>query len=799
MRFIAAAALFLLTIATDAQPLRFGADFPLTNTRYGTVPGDPKLVAVGNDLYAFWADGIQVRMTRLAPGERRGGVSVLTVHRPDRPDLPGYADALRFDVVWTGTHFLIAGGYEQPLSHAIVTRTVGLNSQPLTAPLTVVQNATKPVLAWNGQRALLLYTILDSNGVYSIHAQPLTAFGTPTAAGSEFVFHGLEKTIASNGSTFAAIVFHFNESWLVTFDPHGRMRTWVSLGALAPVERAVAIASNGSDYLAVFTNSVELTAMPVAAGGAPGRRTVLDRRLSSGNQLGFFRPAVMWTGTGWIVTYSEWKSETSSAELHIATLDTAGEPRTFETVPGWTAQSIANVNGRLATAFWPAGRAAGTPAFSYLPLAENTTTDLAHGAAAQTLLATASSKSGILVVWRERLNDDVTVHAGIRLHNGDWIERPLDIKPGATVAASNGTTFLVTAQTTAYRFDDRLALLGPAINLPILPESIASNGNVYAIVGGRKGVVLTSTGTLGPTVSLTQSLEVGFASIASDGQNFLVAWGLNPECLTGFCFRANGVGVTRFDSDLRAIAGSVRSFDTNGNGFPHAAWNGRDFDVTWSENDKGIVNATVPSDGGAPVVKVIMPRTDFELISTIGLREGTAMVVREIDVFDRYLTRVLALDRSGLVRQSDPIDFGGAVLTAEPRLVVLADGRLAYVTSRQLVDGPQHGSSHVTFAVDSATPPPAAPDLTATEEGRTVRLAWTAAAGAVGYRVEYKINDGTWNELERWFGPVDRITTIRLNRADDRAAFRVRAWSDGGTGPYSAPAIVNAPKRRSVR
>jgi hypothetical protein len=800
MKLFAAAAIVVLTLFADAQPLRFGADAPLPNTRYGTAPGDAKLVAAGADLYAFWTDGINVRMTKLAAGERRGGVAVLTIHRPHAPGATGAADAARFDVVWTGAHFLVAGGYEHVgVSRSIVTRTVGLDSQPLTAPLTVATDGMEPVLAWNGRTALLLYTTLDSsNGVSSVRSLPLTSLGMPTAAGGELVFNGLYKAVASNGNTFAAIASRGNETWLVTFDANGRMRTWVSAGDLAVDARNLTIASNGNDYLAVLTNPVELSAIPVQASGAAGARVVLDRRLSTDNRLGFFRPAMTWTGSGWTVTYSEFRTDNATADLHIATLDANGAPRTFETVAGWTGQSVVNVGGRVATAFWPAGDPRGTPAFSYLPLAENTPTDLAHSAAEQRLLATASSKTGILVVWREFLNGDFSMHAGIRLHTGDWIERPLDIKTGSALAASDGTTFLVVVNSTAYRFDERLTQLGPELKLPINAEAMASNGSVYAIAGGRKGVTVTSSGTVGPVVSLTQSTRLSFPSIASDGQNFLIAWAFDAHCELAGCMGARGVTVERYDSELRRIAGSELSLTSDATWWPHAAWNGRDFDVTWYDFASGIVNATVPSSG-APVMKVVTPRTDLELLGTTGLRDGTAMVIREFSVTDRYVTRVLALDRSGLVRQSDPIDHAGSVVTAEPRLVILADGRLAYLTSRHVTAAPQHGSSHVTFAIDSATPPPAAPRLTATADGRNVRLTWTAAAGAAGYRVEYKINDGTWNELERWFGPVDRITTIRLNGSNDRAAFRVRAWSDGGTGPYSAAVVVNAGKRRSVR
>jgi hypothetical protein len=84
--------------------------------------------------------------------------------------------------------------------------------------------------------------------------------------------------------------------------------------------------------------------------------------------------------------------------------------------------------------------------------------------------------------------------------------------------------------------------------------------------------------------------------------------------------------------------------------------------------------------------------------------------------------------------------------------------------------------------------------------GREVTLEWTVPPGAVnGYRIEYRIGDGSWNELDRWLAATRRTTEVRLPAGTARAAFRMRAWNDGGTSAYSHVVTNGAAKRRSVR
>src|SRR5687767_3702338 len=106
-----------------AQLPSFGTPFPLTNTRYGTAHGTPLLKTNGRDAFLFWTDN-HLRVTRLRKGERHVGRPVF--------DFPTSPDFTRFDVVWTGSHFVVAA--EDWRATRIVGRIVDANGHPAGEP-----------------------------------------------------------------------------------------------------------------------------------------------------------------------------------------------------------------------------------------------------------------------------------------------------------------------------------------------------------------------------------------------------------------------------------------------------------------------------------------------------------------------------------------------------------------------------------------------------------------------------------------------------------------------------------------
>lgn len=82
-----------------------------------------------------------------------------------------------------------------------------------------------------------------------------------------------------------------------------------------------------------------------------------------------------------------------------------------------------------------------------------------------------------------------------------------------------------------------------------------------------------------------------------------------------------------------------------------------------------------------------------------------------------------------------------------------------------------------------------------------LRIEWTPPPQPViGYRVEYRVSDGSWNELGQWFDAheTQAFWTAPL-QPGVTYAFRVRAFSDNGTSAYSNAPVIFTAKRRAVR
>ena len=135
-------------------------------------------------------------------------------------------------------------------------------------------------------------------------------------------------------------------------------------------------------------------------------------------------------------------------------------------------------------------------------------------------------------------------------------------------------------------------------------------------------------------------------------------------------------------------------------------------------------------------------------------------------------------------------------------VAAMADGTVAYIYSGVQTAEPYHGASRVMMTIGSPAPlpeTPAAPRGVARAKGGVIVFEWTAPAQIVnGYRVESRIDDGPWIEIEEWLSPDRRSVSVPA-RSSTTYAFRVRAWNDAGAGAYSDPVIVQRPRRRAVR
>jgi hypothetical protein len=655
-------------------------------------------------------------------------------------------------------------------------------------------------LALNGQTVLLLYgSLID--GAWQTRSIPLGLNGSMKDQPAELVAAGAQVKVASNSDGFAALIgAHGSSARLATFDAEGRLDHVTPMPLMEGV-RETAIASNGRDYLAVLTTRGEVSGIPVTAAGELGARVVLDGRVPVPDFDVYLDPAVAWNGTEWIATYTEIESE---ARRHmVATTVSADGTEVVDQErvdDARSGQTMAIVGGRTMVSWRPASTS-GAPRFTELPLTMNVSRELTFMAGEQTFLASATAGNDLLVIWREKLDGATSIHAGIRMSTGDWIERKLADGPAWVVAASDGNEFLVVLTRSAIRLDRQLNA-SPPVTLPFAPFTLTWTGAAYGLFTATSGALLSPSGELSQSVTLTSAIGVGAPGVASDGSRLLIAWPYEFNCEFLLCIGARRVIAARFRHDLTRldeddIVVAARDDDYGLYGSP-VAWNGTEFVVTWTDAARGQFATMIPRNGDSIRTVQISNHTGVHAPSIVAAHGGVVVNGRDSNRTDRYVDRFLFLGADGTIAEHEAIDQSGGLITSSELTVI--GGRLAHLASQNIKGAPQHEASHITMALASPTTVPGPPQLDAETNGQNVRLTWSAASGPVtGYRVEYRLGDGAWNEIDQWFGRAERETTFRLSSAGRRAAFRVRAWSDSGTGPYSAPALVNSPRRRAVR
>jgi len=796
--------ILLLSLTAAAQPLHFGDYAPLTNTRYGAIAGRPELVSNGTDTFLFWSAMNSIRVSKLTEGEQRRvshvALETLTPH---------------FDVVWTGRNFLVATTSD-PQRPGVMGRFLDANGNPSSGTFRMSASGILPRLASNGSRIALLHesgygsiraTFFDANGVAASEVPVVT--GNPA-----FVFD-----IASNGDGFAAIVANIDSVRVFLFDRNGTPVTQTTIAGASPnlVSREVAIGSNGDDYLAVFTEQQHgLFAARVSAAGTASNAALLE---TAGTATA---PAVAPGNGAYAVGYiaaSEVRLLSVNRSLSATLIDTAAAvpegrvsiaPRgDGETVAAWSGAPFGVVRVKTTES---AGEAA----------------EASFGAAEQQLLDTATAATSTLFVWYELANDATRLYAGARDVAGGWHERQLGTNLGTVaLAASNGSEFMVIGKDDRDWLAWRVAASGDPIGQPARFAAVGSanfhdiawNGTQYVLAGVDSqrrliAALLETSGRMATPVVVREPREnyaLDLPSLASDGTNTLIAW---SESLFIPCFpicdmAIDGINYRLLGPNLELLGDSPRQLVDNDAGEPHAVYANGEFVVVWVQiaafNDRPttISGARIDREGRrVDPVYTIASESYARDLDALPLGNRVAVSWRQtLDTDFRTLhTRVRVVRTNGSAVSDATLPESAA---SSARLTLLPDGRVAHAMAVQQNAAPHHGASRIQLAVSdtAALPPhPGAPSrVVALRDGVNVQLSWTPAPGKVnGYRVEYRVRDGAWNELERWLGPDELSATIRLAQAGVEIAFRVRAFNDAGAGGYGH-STGGAPRRRAVR
>ncbi|HEX7830429.1 MAG TPA: fibronectin type III domain-containing protein [Thermoanaerobaculia bacterium] len=808
-----AVSLLLLSLLTPATAFAFGFGEPiaLTNTRYGTVPGEARLASNGTDVFLFWSSGGFVRVTRLVEGVKRVGRPVLAVTQP------GIGS---FDVLWNGANFVVAGTNGTSIAGRLLDR----DGEPLAGEFTLMTGARYPRLAFNGNTLLLL---AEHSTFPRALTLPLTKNATPSGVSVQSLPGRADAwAVASDGRGFAAITASSSELQLTNFGANGVISSSEALSVAYSGSREVAIASDGTRYFAAWIDDTGGVSVMIN-GSHVGPRVPFTQE--SGRTYG--SPSAMWSGSDFVLAY--WRSkydfttEKSVDSVRAMHFDTQGVPTLAEPSQAAHRHHYATAllahQGRVLLA-WNREEDA---VVDVLPGGTPSDAWSTFGAADQKLLAAVNSGTTTLVVWTETVNGVESVYAGLQDGNGNWSERLLTNRTiYHAIAGTDGTNFVVVLaegnpittsdyrvdyKGTAYRIDARGVVSGRTISIPFHPTGIASNGHHYAIIGVKpttppgweNDVVaarLDPSGNLSSTImirALDATTAASFPSIASNGIDFLAVWLAAPPC-SGDCPDPveHGVEGARLNADLSRIDATdlvlgARHWTWTQ---PVIAWNGSRYVVAYDDG-LSIESAFVGLNGSIARQTIATSTWSVGYPSIASTTSGDVAILWR----EGSRQRIANLTSSGSVRDENTIadgSFNGA------RLVRSASG-LSYISFQPRPDAPHHGATRVVLRnapFGIAGPPlgvPPAPRATARLAGTRMVVEWTGSG--TGYRIEYRVADGSWNEVAAWYDGETHSASLAM---PDNTAFRVRAYNDFGMSAPSAatPAVrLNPGKRRSVR
>jgi hypothetical protein len=768
-------ALFITATTLTAQLPPIGQPFALTNTRYAPARGSsPVLRTNGRDVFLFWEDG-KVRVTRLGY-DNAPGVPVF--------DFPNY-DRDSFDAVWTGTHFLVADIILINNQYRLYGRIVDANGVPAgdAFPITALEKMGRwPRLAFNGKYVLLVMED-NSGSVSSVALTPdgqSAGFAAQKFAGTTF---SLPSLVASNGDRFAVITGG-NAQALSMFDANGQFlstRLLTTGQSLWP-----ALASDGRRFLAVEGRETAINVILIEPDGSFTGETQLDAV-----PFPVIEPAVTWNGSRWIIEYKN----NLGTRMTVVQTDADGQSvMSRNTIDGVLKPAIVSVGSRVVMSWVDNNSrwifAAELPAGAGAPVSFTATN--------QQLLASATSSSAMLVLWRDGAAG-APIRAGVRTRDGRWRERELASSTTfvtKVAAASDGHDFMVVIDGTLIRLDEELR--GDPGNRvsDFIPEAMAWNGSNYAVIGTGALALVSPAGVVSPTVELPIFFNAALVSphIASDGAGWFVAWPAKIGCSVIPelpCYPHEVAGI-HLDADLHITdpaplafgsGKEIHSFDV--------AWSGAQYVVAWS------------FPGGIEASRVGTPETTLiseaagDGVTVAGFAGGTAIGWTETHYSPgrRFESRVALLGdaRPVLVYQGD--------VSPTLRVASLPGGDLAILYSISQNDAPLYGTNHVMMAIGAFGLPalPDAPSASLKQDGNTVIVGWARPPQRVnGYRVESRVNNGAWTEVDRWFDPEERTYTTTIP-AGASLAFRVRALNDAGAGAYSQAVVANTNRTRSAR
>lgn len=779
----AALALLLLTAPLlSAQSLFFGDAVPQTHTRYGTAGARPQLATNGQDVFLFWATDTKLRVTRIVEGRNRAG----------RPILSG--NILKFDVVWTGTHFLVAAEeMDFQGSRQIRGRLLNAQGEPVAGPFTIVTHGDSPSLAFDGARVLMTYG--SGEQLSSILLRPDGTLATDPRQQMVSSPSPVDSAVAPGGTGFIGAAATPTSLRVLKFLPNGELDDSTQFAAGLVEQRRVAVAGNGDDVLVLWTNGIgSVWWVLVRPNGSVSAPVALSESQGAADV------AAAWNGTAWVV------STIGGGKLRTHALEGLTTVESVKVSDG-SPVSLASLKGRTFAAWRGTGTA---QAVLVRDLAATGNGDEAAFAAADQTIHTATwSHDAALVAWSEVRDGRRTVHAGVRAVDGSWRENRIGSTEDVLLASSDGAIFLVVKKEndgwSALTLSAAAEILASTAKVrSFTPTGITWDGSGWVVIGVSADNTQIFAARVMPwgTVSAPVLVEqrsgtriVENPRIVAGGGGFLAVWqNSNFEMCFPVCDPYESVlHGTRLTMSLQRVHPSTIEIAPDEAVSPDVYWNGERFHIFWLDGGALETRSLRPDAAGSGTTRVEGAQIETGRLRATLTPFGTAITSNDGEVL--------------LIRNGDLVQRYTLGTPNAPDALVNLGANVAYVQAQSRDEMPYHGASHVFLTTGGVVPrdtlplPPHDVRASMTDGGKLMILQWTAPPDAInGYRIEYRVDDGTWNEFDEWFDAATTWVSIEPWLENVRYQFRVRAWSDSGVSAYSTPATVRQlGRRRSMR
>ena len=765
-------AALLLSPAALAQPVAFSEATPLTTMRYVPYAAQKRLLSNGVTPYLLWTESGKARIT-----------PITSVRRVGRPVL----DASEADGVWTGSHFVIAGHD----GTNIIGRRVGADGEAIGEPFTIIPDAPWGAtrLAFDGSRVLLIYggesglrwVLLNRDGIPTGDSQPVPIETVAPPLSIALSARAGEFLLAVSGRHSVATGSLKNTLWTTGLYP-----------AVESLKRIVTISANATETLVIWTNPFAPLEARTTSTERPGQITSYTLAETTSAE----GVASSWDGKDFVYTYvigTRVYARYFNAPFSFWSTDTSGE---------WNIHQV-SANGRTYAAFLGPG--------GDVPIVVrdvvNTTGDIAaFGAASQHVATGTSSDTSALFVWNEKL----ALHAGIRTSSGGWTElRIPTADTTAPMAASDGRNFVIVHYTpsdtslfdgwssTLLDADGRILGNGPRVGF--FPTDIAWTGTAYAVVGisSNQQVVaslLSPAGTITTPVPIAAAgvgRTLADADVAVREGELLISWLDVFNCAppTPACADHKLLGTRATPLLQRTDAQALLLAETGFAIESDVIWDGTRYVIAWSPFDGTMRYRSLRTNSAISGITTVANAQGYPRLEVVGGGVATTAFDGKVVFF-----------RDG----GDIVTSLGA--TSEAVLERLGS-MVAYVDARIRNEAPYHGAPRLHIRVGDViapAPKPSAPVITRavlpTNDDAMI-IEWSAPPQKVnGYRVEYRVDDSVWNELDVWFDSRSTQLVIRPWRGETaRYQFRVRAVNDAGFSAYSPHATVRTRKMRAVR